>query len=128
MKRFVSLVALAAALLVPSAAFAAEQTVQLSVANVSCASCAPIVRRTLSAIPGVSKVVVSPWGDAAVVTFEDQKTDVEALIEAVTNAGYPTKLASATTPSVPDPTADSPGTWSSSLRALASRLGVWLQR
>ncbi len=37
-------------------AFAAEQTVTLEVQNVSCVTCAPMVRRTLTRVPGVSRV------------------------------------------------------------------------
>ncbi len=88
----------AVGLLSSSALSAAEQTVQLAVANMSCAACAPIVRKTLSAIPGVTKVTVSVEKASASVSFDDQKTSVSALITAVTNAGYPTKLAAAATP------------------------------
>ena len=98
MKRLVPFAVLALGLLGPGAASAAEQTVQLEVANMSCAACAPIVRKTLSAIPGVTKVAVSAEKASAVVTFDDQKTSLGALITAVTNAGYPTKLAAAGAP------------------------------
>ena len=98
MKRLVPLAALALGLLGSGAAFAAEQTVQLEVTNMSCAACAPIVRKTLSGVAGVTKVAVSVEKASAVVTFDDQKTNVGALIKAVTNAGYPTKLAAAAAP------------------------------
>jgi mercuric ion binding protein len=78
--------------LVSGTAFADEQTVKLAVANMSCASCPPIVRKSLSAVPGVSKVTVSLEQRSALVTFDDQKTNVQALIAATTNAGYPAKL------------------------------------
>ena len=92
MKRLVTLAAFTAAMLAPNAVFAGEQTVKLAVANMSCATCPPIVRKSLSAVPGVSKVVVSLQQQSAVVTFDDQKTNVQALIAATTNAGYPAKL------------------------------------
>lgn len=95
MKRVVPFAVLALGLLGAGAASAAEQTVQLEVANMSCAACAPIVRKTLSAIPGVTKVAVSAEKASAVVTFDDRRTSLGALITAVTNAGYPTKLAAA---------------------------------
>jgi mercuric ion binding protein len=98
MKRLVPFAALALGLFGSGAAFAAEQTVQFEVANMSCAACAPIVRKTLSGVAGVTKVAVSAEKASAVVTFDDQKTSVEALIKAVTNAGYPTKLAAAAAP------------------------------
>jgi len=98
MRRLVRFAALALGLLGSSAAFAAEHTVQLEVANMSCAACEPIVRKTLSAVLGVTKVAVSAEKASAVVTFDDQKTSVGALIKAVSNAGYPTKLAAAAAP------------------------------
>ncbi len=97
MKRIISIAALAATLLTTGTAFAAEQNVKLAVANMTCVSCVPIVKGALSAVPGVIKVVVSAQTASAVVTFDDQKATVEALIAAVTNAGYPTKLAAAAT-------------------------------
>ena len=51
----------------------------------------------MSAVPGVIKVVVSFEKKSAVVTFDDQKTTVQALLAAPTNAGYPAKLAAAAT-------------------------------
>lgn len=78
--------------------WAAEQTVQLEVGNMSCAACAPIVRKTLSAVPGVTKVTVSVEKASAIVTFDDQKANVGALIAAVSDAGYPTKVAAAGAP------------------------------
>jgi mercuric ion binding protein len=41
----------------------------------------------------VTEAVVSAQTASATVTFDDQKTTAEALIAAVTNAGYPTKVA-----------------------------------
>jgi periplasmic mercuric ion binding protein len=40
-------------------------------------------------VPGVAKAVVSYADKTAVVTFDDAKTAVPALINATTNAGYP---------------------------------------
>jgi mercuric ion binding protein len=95
MKRMTIFAALAAALLSSGTALAAEQTVKLAVANMTCVSCVPIVKGSLAAVPGVTKVVVSANTGSATVTFDDQKTTVEALIKAVTSAGYPGKLATA---------------------------------
>jgi copper chaperone CopZ len=69
------------------------QTVQLEVANMSCAACAPIVRKALSGVAGMTKVAVSVEKVSAVVTLS-----VEALIKAVTNAVYSTKLAAGAAP------------------------------
>lgn len=95
MKRLATLAALSIGLLASGAAFAAEQTVTLAVANMTCATCPPTVRRALSAVPGVIKVDVSLEKMSAVVTFDDEKTTLQALLAAPTNAGYPAKLAAA---------------------------------
>jgi mercuric ion binding protein len=98
MKRLVTLAALGAGILVSGTAFAAEQTVKLAVSNMYCAACPSTVKKALSAVPGVTKADVSYQDKLAVVTFDDQKTNVQALIDAVTKAGYPTKLALAAAP------------------------------
>ena len=97
MKRIIALTTLSIGLLASGSAFAAEQTVTLAVANMTCATCPPTVRKSLSAVQGVSKVVVSLEKKSAVVTFDDQKTNIAALLAAPTNAGYPTQLAAAAT-------------------------------
>jgi mercuric ion binding protein len=97
MKRIIALAALNIGLLVSGTAIAAEQTVTLAVANMYCAACPSTVEKSLSAVPGVTKVAVSFEKKSAVVTFDDQKTNVQALLAAPTNAGYPTRLAAAAT-------------------------------
>jgi periplasmic mercuric ion binding protein len=78
-----------ASLLISSAAFAGEKTVTLAVQNMDCAACPFTVKSSLQAVPGVTKAVVSFADKTAIVTFDDAKTAVPALITATTNAGYP---------------------------------------
>lgn len=87
----------AAALFAADAAQAAERTVRLSVSNVSCVTCAPIVRRTISRIPGVEAVTVtvSAGGNGqavATVTYDDARVTPAALALASTRAGYPARV------------------------------------
>ena len=77
------------ALLISSSAFAAERTVALAVQNMFCADCPFVVRKSLEAVPGVAKAVVSFKDKTAVVTYDDAKVDVKSLTDATTNAGYP---------------------------------------
>jgi mercuric ion binding protein len=79
-------------LLASSAAFAGEKTVTLAVQNMYCSACPITVKSSLEAVPGVAKVVVSYEEKTAVVTFDDAKAAVPALIGATTNAGYPSAL------------------------------------
>jgi mercuric ion binding protein len=80
---------LAITLLTAPAAFAGQKTVTLAVRNMYCAACPAIVKGSLTAVPGVTSVAVSYGRKTAVVTFDDAKTNVPALITATTNAGYP---------------------------------------
>jgi mercuric ion binding protein len=92
--KILPLIALAASLLTSGLAFAAEQTVTLNVANATCELCGPIVKRALSKVPGVLDVDVSEVSGATIakVRFDDNQTNVAALITATTNAGYPSNL------------------------------------
>lgn len=87
-------VLLAAMLAAGGSALAAERTVTLDVENVSCVTCAPIVKRTLSRVPGVSRVVVIERAGSAVatVTFDDQRVTADALAVATTNVGFPSQV------------------------------------
>ncbi|MFH0342998.1 MAG: mercury resistance system periplasmic binding protein MerP [Chromatiales bacterium] len=79
--------------LVADPTLAAERTVILNVDNMSCPACAPIVKTSLMRIEGVVISDVSTETNTATVTFDDAKTSVAALIDATTNAGYPSRLA-----------------------------------
>jgi len=50
------------------------------------------VKRSLTGIDGVSKADVSLEKREAVVTYDDAKTSVEALLKATRDAGYPSTL------------------------------------
>ena len=50
------------------------------------------VTRSLTKVNGVTKSDVSLERAEAVVTFDDAKTNVEALLKATKNAGYPSTL------------------------------------
>jgi mercuric ion binding protein len=79
--------ALALGFIGSSAALAAERTVKLAVQNMYCAACPYTVKSSLQAVPGVKTVSVSYEDKTAVVTFDDAKTNVNALTTATT--GYP---------------------------------------
>jgi periplasmic mercuric ion binding protein len=70
-------------------AWAATQTVTLSVPGMTCAACPVTVKKALSKVEGVEKIVIHFDQKEAVVTFDDAKTNVEALTKATENAGYP---------------------------------------
>jgi mercuric ion binding protein len=91
MIRLLTSLAFGLGLLTSPAAFAAEKTVTLAVKNMYCAACPSTVRKSLERVPGVIKAVVSYKEQSAVVTYDDAKTDINALTTATTNAGYPSE-------------------------------------
>ena len=85
-----TLIALAAALSAP--AWAATKTVTLSVPGMTCAACPITVKTALSKVAGVEKAEVSFEKREAVVTFDEAKTNADALTKATANAGYPSSV------------------------------------
>ncbi len=74
-------------------AHAAQRTVTLSVKNMSCVTCGPIVQKSLSRVPGVLRVKVAQTAGAATVVYDDTKADIAALTAATTKAGFPSQIA-----------------------------------
>jgi periplasmic mercuric ion binding protein len=89
MIKLLASVAFVVGVLASSTTFAAERTLTLAVQNMYCDACPLIVRKSLEAVPGVAKAVVSFKDKTAVVTYDDSKTNVRALTAATTQAGYP---------------------------------------
>lgn len=77
----------------PVAADSAPQSVTLAVENMTCRACPITVRKSLQKVPGVTDVRVDFDRRTATVTFDPQRTSVEALQRATTNAGYPSTVA-----------------------------------
>jgi mercuric ion binding protein len=75
-----------------TSAWAASKTVTLSVPGMTCAACPITIKKALTDVDGVTDAEVSFDKKEAVVTLDDTKTSVSALIEATTNAGYPSHL------------------------------------
>lgn len=79
-----------ATLMLGLSAFAAEKkVVTLDVKNMTCGMCAITVKKALKNVDGVLDAEVTLKPPKAVVTFDPGKTDVEALMKATGNAGYP---------------------------------------
>lgn len=73
-------------------AWAASRTVTLSIPGMSCAACPITVKKALMQVDGVSKVDIDLEKREATVSFDDEKTSVEALTKATTEAGYPSTV------------------------------------
>ena len=90
MKRLFASFALA--ILVAAPAWAATQTVTLSVPGMTCAACPITVKKALTKVDGVTKAEVSFENREAIVTFDDTKTTAPALTKATEDAGYPSSV------------------------------------
>ena len=73
-------------------AWAKPQTVTLDLPTMNCAMCPITVKKALTKVDGVSRAEVSYEDKEAMVTFDDEKTSADALIEATTNAGFPSTI------------------------------------
>lgn len=80
------------ALLSSTSALAEIQTVMLDVPTMNCVTCPITVKKSLTNVEGVEIAEVTYATKLAVVTYDDKKTNVEALVIATTNAGYPSTL------------------------------------
>ncbi|GAC1420915.1 MAG: mercury resistance system periplasmic binding protein MerP [Acidobacteriaceae bacterium] len=86
-----TMLALASAFALSASAFAATRTVALDVPGMTCATCPITVKKALNKVPGVSKIDFDLPKKLAIVTFDDTRTNTQALVDATTNAGYPSK-------------------------------------
>jgi len=92
MKNIKSLLAGAVvALLLAVPAWASPKTVTLNVSGMTCAACPITVKKALERVGGVSKVDVRYEKKQVLVTFDDAKTNTDALVKATTDAGYPSQ-------------------------------------
>ncbi len=73
-------------------AWAAVQTVTLSVPSMDCPVCPITVKKALTKVDGVSHAEVNFDKRQAKVSFDDARTNPGALTQATANAGYPSTL------------------------------------
>ena len=64
------------------------QTVTLNIDGMTCGGCVKSVTRLLEGVEGGEKAEVSLENKNAVITFDESKTDADALIDAVEDGGY----------------------------------------
>lgn len=91
-----SIAAVVAVLALTAPAWASPKTVTLNVSGMTCEACPITVKKALQKVPGVSKIDVLYEKKQVVVTFDDTKTNTDALVKATTNAGYPSQPDKAT--------------------------------
>jgi mercuric ion binding protein len=72
-------------------AWASPEVVTLNVPGMTCPACTITIRKALEKVQGVSKVDVRYEKKQVLVTFDDAKTNTDALVKATTNAGFPSQ-------------------------------------
>lgn len=73
-------------------ATAKPQTLTLDVPTMTCPVCPFTVTKSLEKVKGVTEVEVMFHAREAQVIYDDEITNPKALIEATTNAGYPSSI------------------------------------
>lgn len=71
---------------------ATPATVTLEVRNMTCGLCPITVKKSLERVPGVRTVQVDFDSKTATVSYDPDQVRPEALINATTNAGYPSAV------------------------------------
>ena len=90
MKQALPLLVLIAATACPVRA--APKATLLSVPGMNCAACPLTVKLALTKTPGVTKAEVNLDKRQVLVSFDDAKTNAAALMQATSNAGYPSDV------------------------------------
>jgi len=80
------------ALMLVTSAWASPKTVTLNVSGMTCETCPITVRKALEKVSGVSKVEIRYEKKQVVVTFDDVKTNTDALVKATANVGFPSQV------------------------------------
>jgi mercuric ion binding protein len=78
-----------------SLAAARQQTVQLTVPTMDCATCPITIKAALAKVPGVEKVKVSYEKREALIVYDDARATVADLKKATEDVGYPSMLKTA---------------------------------
>jgi len=68
------------------------KTVTLDVQKMDCPMCKITIRKALEKVDGVKDAKVDYDAKTASVTFDVNMTNIDALTQATTNAGYPSTL------------------------------------
>ena len=69
-----------------------QKTVTLDVPGMFCPTCPYTVRKSLEKLSGVMEVETSSDTKTAVVKYDPSKVNIDALIAATTNVGYPSTV------------------------------------
>ncbi|MGY6588680.1 MAG: heavy-metal-associated domain-containing protein [Wenzhouxiangella sp.] len=73
----------------------ADQQIVLSVDNMVCMSCEMQIENAVTAVDGVTSVKADAESKTVRVSFDQQRTSVETILAASSEAGYPAEVVTA---------------------------------
>lgn len=68
---------------------------KFDVTGMTCSACSAHVQKSVAAVPGVCQAAVNLLSNSMTVEYEEDKTNADAIIQAVENAGYGASLKNA---------------------------------
>lgn len=80
-----------------------DASVTLPVEGMTCAACQANVQRALNATPGVRRAAVNLMTNEAAIVFDPARTSPPALVEAINQTGYASRLPAPADPADPTP-------------------------
>jgi periplasmic mercuric ion binding protein len=66
----------------------AQKTVKLKCTEMSCQKCVKSIEKSINKLPGISDLNIDLESKIISVTFDESKTDVQSLLNAIVEAGY----------------------------------------
>ena len=64
------------------------KTVEIKTKGMFCSHCENTVKTSISKLDGIKEVIADAKTNTAKVTYDDSKTDIKAIENAITDAGY----------------------------------------
>ena len=92
MRKLLVILSIIAALPISAGAADKPATVTLNVSNMTCELCPVTVKKALQHVRGVVSARADLATRTAVVSYDPSVTDLQALIQATTNAGFPSTV------------------------------------
>ncbi len=68
------------------------ETLKLKITGMTCAGCSNHISSALKAVDGVIEESVEYPGDLAIITFDPDKTNTEAIIKVIRKIGYKVEI------------------------------------
>lgn len=70
------------------------KTLKIKINGMHCASCAKVIAMDLEEVDGVEKVEIDEVTKLGEISFDENKTSEEKIIESIKNSGYEAQLLS----------------------------------